>query len=435
MTKLKSFTSFLTTILVLFLSDSAQSCSMYKISMNGKTMLGSNYDAYYLTTRIWFENGTKTGDYGAVFTGGRIDRENKIAPQSGMNEFGLAFTQAAVHSKELTGITNRKTISNITTYFKDILHKCRTVEEVKDYINQYDHSNFSAVFLYTDKSGKYLIVEPDTIIEGNDPKYVLSNFCPSQTPDLSIIKMKKYTNGIAFLKNKIDTTIGFCTALSDTMHVCRKKIGDGTLLTSIWDVNAGITYLYFYHDYKHLVQFNLKDELAKGNHALEIPTLFPPNAEYEKLIDFKIPQNSSAIQLFFIFCGGLFLFSSIFFIISFFRNRKAQKGIKNHFNKIKVLLSLMSTILLYYIFVLATNELIFYYPAPYKDATFSLLNIAAYIPFLILLLTVLLLRINLKIFKENAWSNFSKWIFAINNLTYLTLIILFAYWGLFNIFS
>ena len=435
MTKIKSLTALLTTMLILLFTDNVTSCSMYKITVNGKTMLGSNYDAYYLTTRIWFENGTKTGDYGVVFTGGRIDGENNIAPQSGMNEFGLAFTQAAVHSKELTGATNKKTIDNTTTYLKDILHKCKTVEEVKDYINQYDHSNFSAVFLYTDKSGKYLIVEPDTMIMGNDPKYVLSNFCPSTTTDLNDVKLVRYRNGVEFLKNKIDTTIEFCTALSDTMHVCRKKIGDGTLLTSIWDLNAGITYLYFYHDYKHLVQFNLKDELAKGDHALEIPMLFPTNAEYEKLINFKIPQNSSSIQLFFIFCSGLFLFSLLFFLISFFKNRKPETEIKGHFNIIKLLLSLVSVILLYYVFALATNELIFYFPAPYKDATFSLLNVAAYIPFLMLLLIVPLFRINLKVFKENVWRSFSKWLFVINNLTYLTLIVLFAYWGLFNIFN
>ncbi len=431
MTILKS----LTTFLLLLLADQANSCSLYKITVNGKTMLGSNYDAYYLNTRIWFENGTKPGDYGVVFTGGRLDEENKIAPQSGMNEFGLAFTQAAVPEQELTTFSNKKQITNRTTYLSDILHKCKNIEEVQAYINQYNHSTVSAVFLYTDKSGKYLIVEPDTMIIGNDPNYVLSNFCPSKTADLNLVKWARYRNGVAFLKNKIDTTIEFCTALSDTMHVCRKKIGDGTLLTSIWDINAGITYLYFYHDYKHLIQFNLKDELAKGDHALEIPTLFPPNAEYEKLINFKIPQNSSAIQLFFMFCAGLFLFSSLFFLITFFRNRKSKAGIKTPFNKIKLLLSLLSVILLYYVFVLATNDGIFYFPAPYKDYKPSLLNIAAYIPFLMLLLIIPLLRINLKVFKENVWRNFSKWLFAVNNLSYLVLIILFAYWGLFNVFN
>jgi hypothetical protein len=397
-------------------------------------MLGSNYDAFYLTTKIWFENGTKSGDYGCVFTGGRIDAENKTAPQSGMNEMGLAFTQAAIHNNRQTRLSDLKIISNLTTYLKDILHKCKNIEEVKDYISKHEHSNLSSVFLYTDRSGRYLIVEPDTMIIGSDPKYVLSNFCPSTT-NTSEVKITRYRNGIEFLKNKIDTSVRFCAALSDTMHVCRKKIGDGTLLTSIWDVAAGITYLYFYHDYKHLVQFNLKQELVKGDHSFEVPALFPPNVEYDQFINFKIPQNSPAIQLFFLFCCGLFVFSLFFFLISFLKNRKRKNQARKPFNKVRLLLSFISIVLLYYLFILATNELIFYFPAPYKEPVFSLLNVAAYIPFLMFPLIIYSLRINRKIFKEDLWPKFSKWLFVLNNLSYLTLMVLFAYWGLFNIFN
>ena len=97
-----------------------------------------------------------------------------------------------------------------------------------------------------------------------------------------ISRQQQYVNGTAFLKNKIDSSVAFCTALSDTMHVCRKKHGDGTLLTSISDLNDGFTYLYFYHDYSHRVKINLKEELAKGNHSVEITSLFPPNEEFKK---------------------------------------------------------------------------------------------------------------------------------------------------------
>ena len=60
------------------------------------------------------------------------------------------------------------------------------------------------------------------------------------------------------------------------MHVCREKIGDGTLLTIIRDLNEGEIYLYFYHDFQYLVTFNLKTELAKGDHVYEILHFFLP---------------------------------------------------------------------------------------------------------------------------------------------------------------
>lgn len=101
-----------------------------------------------------------------------------------MNEMGLAFVRSASYHLAQENFANRKTISNPTMYLKDILHTCKSVEDVKEYISQYDHSYFiEDVFIYVDKSGKYLIVEPYSLTIGNEPSYVISNFCPSITPE------------------------------------------------------------------------------------------------------------------------------------------------------------------------------------------------------------------------------------------------------------
>ncbi len=415
------------TIIIILSNYNVFPCSTYKVTVNGSTRYGINYDTWFNYPRIWFE----TNDYGAVFSGANNQGADGFSPQSGMNAFGLSFGTLATPTPDNgTPSPNKKQITSRANYLKDILHSCKTVDEVKAYIEQYDHSLLANdVFIYTDKSGKYLIVEPFKLTFGNDDKYVLANFCPSTITDFSTIKQPRYINGTAFLKNKIDTSLAFCTALSDTMHVCRKKIGDGTLLTSIYDLNKGVVHLYFYHDYKNQVQFDLKDELAKGNHSLEIPSLFPQNKEYQKLLDFKTPLNSVAVDWFLRFCLLLFLISAVYFFVSYFRNRNLK------YAPYKLLLSVFGFIMLYYVFVLATEINIFYFPAPYKGYKLSMLDITSYIPFLTLLIIIPLLVINKKVFAENLWPNFSKWLFAINNLTYLILIILFAYWGLYNIFN
>lgn len=391
-------------------------------------MVGSNYDTWLETPRIWFE----TNGYGTAFTGARLDGANGFAPQTALNEVGLAFvTLATATPNNGRPSPNKKQITSRTNYLKDILHRCRTVDEVKSYIDQFDHSSLSKdVFLYVDKTGKYLIVEPYITTLGNDSKYVLANFCPSTVADLSTIKQVRYMNGTAFLRNKIDSSVAFCTALSDTMHVCRKKHGDGTLLTSVLDLDQGITYLYFYHDYNHQVKFYLKEELRKGNHFIEIPPLFPPNEELEKLSAFKTPSNSLAINLFLRFCVGLFFVSAFFFLISYF---KARESIA--FAYVQLLLVPLSLVILFYMFVLVRVENIYYFPAPYTDTSFSMVSVASYIPFLILLLIIPLLSINRKVISGDTWNFFSKWLFTLNNLCYMILIILFAYWGLYNVFN
>ncbi|RZJ69598.1 hypothetical protein [Flavobacterium sp.] len=405
---------------------------MYKITLGDKTIVGTNFDAYYTSPRIWFEIAPKPGTYGAGFSGGRISGVNGFAPQSGMNEAGLSFSRLATATpqKNIVDMRHKKNISNECSYLKDILHTCKSIEEVRKYISQYDHSFFKEdVFIYIEKSGKYLIVEPYTLTIGNDANYVLSNFCPSVTDAAYANKLDRYRKGVELLKIKVDTTSEFCKAMSDSMHVCRKKIGDGTLLSSNWNLKDGLVALYFYHDYTHSIQYNLKEELAKGDHFFEIPKLFPPNAEFQRLLNYRIPQNTPALEFFLLFCSGLFSFTSLFFLVSFIRTRKSA----SHSN-IKALFVPLGIIMTFYMFSLFRNVMIFYSPSPYKDHIFTIQNIAAYIPFLILAAIIPLCFVNRRILKTNAWSNFSKFLLTTNNLTFILLICLFCYWGLYSIF-
>lgn len=414
------------TFLLILSSKDLRSCSAYKVTVDNHTILGVNFDTWTAHPKIWFE----TRGYGSVFNGANYD-EGGLRPQSGMNEYGLAFGTLATYTppnrKEMP---NKKQIISRVNYLKDILHSCKTVEEVKAYIEQYDHGSLpNDVFIYTDKSGKYLIVEPFTITIGNENKYVLANFCPSTINDFSSIKQQRYINGVTFLKNKIDTSLAFCTALSDTMHVCRKKLGDGTLLTSIWSLSNGEVHLFFYHDYNHKVKFDLKNELAKGDHLIEISSLFPANPEYQKLLDFKTPANNNYIDKFILVCFMLFLFSILYFVIDYFRNRKTK------YSYCKLLLAALSTFMAYYMSVLVREPNIFYFPAPYKSNQFILIDIASYLPFLILLLIIPLVTININVIKKNLWQTFSKLLFTLNNFAYIILIVLFFYWGLYDVIN
>jgi cytochrome c oxidase subunit IV len=399
---------------------------MYKVTKNGKTMVGCNEDAWRTTPHIWFEIDNKKAPFGAAFTGSRFDGKNGYAPQSGMNEHGLVYSRLASYYPENKNYNfkNRLEISNPTQYLKDILHNCKTVEDVKKYIEKYNHSYFlEDVFIYIDKSGKYIVVEPYKIISGNDASYVLSNFCPSITSKDDAFKLKRYQNGVLFLNKKLETDLEFCQKLSDTMHVCREKIGDGTLLTSIWDATNGTVNLYFYHKYNKTIQFNIKEELAKGNHIIKVDSLFPKNTEFEKLASYQVPHNNDTIRFILLFFGLFFISSSIYFLINYFKNRKMDK-----YNRIKILLIPFSIILFYYMYVLNTNVNIYYFASPYKSSFSSLISLTSYLPYVLLLIIFPLIRINFKLIKEKLWTTFSLVILSLNSLLYLILIGFFVYW-------
>lgn len=315
------------------------------------------------------------------------------------------------------------------------MQNCNTVEDVRSYAIKFNRPFNGGVLFFADKFGKYLVMEPDTITIGNDAKYIIANFCPSTTSHKHKLNFDRYKRGDDFLLNHTnDTSSNYCLALVDTMHECRNKIGDGTMYSFIADLEEGNLSLYFYHDFKHTKEFNLKMELAKGNHSFEMLDIFPPNTDYKRLIDFKTPQNNGAMRLFLIFCEVLFSFSALFFLIIFLRNKKSKSQVNNTNPKIKLLLFAVSVMLLYYANTLSNNQAIFYFPSPYHDWKFSMLNIAAYIPFLMLIIIVPLITQNIKVLKGTTWATFYKYLFTLNNLTYLILIFLFAYWKLYNVF-
>ena len=412
--------------LVLLLSfHVGDSCSMYKVTKNGKTMVGCNEDAWRTTSHIWFEVG-QNKQYGAAFTGSRWDGENGYAPQSGMNEHGLVFSRLASYHPEIntSKFNNRIKITNPTRYLKEILHSCKTVEEVKKFIERYDQRYFlEDVFIYIEQSGKYIIIEPYKILSGNDAQYVLSNFCPSITSKAAANKLERYKNGASFLTTKIETDLDFCRKLSDTMHVCRAKIGDGTLLTSIWNSANGLVNLYFYHNYDKTIQFNIKEELAKGNHIFKIDTLFPKNLEFDQLASYQTPQNNNTIRAFLMISGLFFALSSVYFLINYILYRKKDK-----FNVLKILFFPFGIMMFYYMYVLCTNVNIFYFESPYKSLAYPIISLTSYLPYVLLVIIVPMVGFNFKLIKQKFWNTFSTAMLSLNSLLYLILIGFFIYW-------
>jgi hypothetical protein len=389
---------------------------MYKITLFGKTFVGNNEDYWNPNALIWFET-AKTKQYGSLFVG--ID--NMFA-QGGMNEKGLVFDGFSLSNSSYPPKPNK--LKYYPELQKDVLKKCETINEVYDFLYKYDLSVIRAMFLFVDKTGSYLIVEPDTMIKGNDANYVLSNFCPSKTTDLNSVKIPFYQKGRKMLDTKVDTSLAYLRSLSDTLHQDWKGMG-GTVYTTIYDVIEGKIFVYLYHDYNHQVSINLKNELAKGDHVLEMASLFPLNPKYEKLKSYNTLFNNDGLLSVFIFCAVVFIFSSLFFSIVFFRNRKNTNNSNTNYSKVKLVLVAVDMILLYYVVTLVGNERIFFFPVRFM---------VSYIPFLILLLIIPMLSWNFKVYNQRSWTKFSTFLFALNNLSYLTLLVLFFYWLSYRIF-
>jgi len=277
-------------------------CSMFKITLYGKTMVGNNEDFWNPNTYMWTEQG-KNQEYGAIYFG----YEN-FWPQGGINQAGLAFDGFA---EEYLAI--RDTLGKLplkSDFIKEIMKTCASVDQVRIYLKLYNLSGLErGMLFFVDKTGKYLIVEGDSLIIGTREYYTLSNFYPSLTPDENKVPIAFYQKGRKLLESRRDTSISFCSSVSDTMRQ-EKEWGGGTMYTTIYDLNEGIIYLYHFRDFDHVLKFDINLELEKNNYTRFIPDLFPENKtaqdylnnynsihkELEQLKDESIIKDSSLIS-------------------------------------------------------------------------------------------------------------------------------------------
>jgi len=401
---------------------------MYKLTFDGKTMVGNNEDAWRTTPHIWFET-RKNDKFGCCFTGSRAIGQNKYAAQSGINEYGLTFSRLTAYHPQMIDpdFEKKEKINEPDLFLMNVLHSCKNVDEVYAFFERFDHSCFlHDVFVYVEPSGKYLVVEPYKLKVGTDPHFVQSNFCPSITVEEIRRKQPRYRNGIDLLRTKIDTSLSFCTQVSNDMHVCRDKIGDGTLLTTIWDTKNRSMHLYFYHDYTTRVSFDLMEELSKGDHQFKISSLFPTNTGFEQLKSYVTPFNTPTLRIALALLGLFFFLSSLFFASALF-HVEAAKGLRS----LKVGLSIVLLTAFWYMFVLTTNIEVFYFSAPYTHYSSSLISISSFIPYLILICILAVLWLHWRKNSFNSWSKISKVVLTVNSAALIGTIIGFLYWGLF----
>jgi tetratricopeptide (TPR) repeat protein len=290
MKKKKIIVTILTILIFGFiLIPNALCCSMFKLTIYGKTMVGNNEDFWNPNTRIWFEQG-KANEYGAVYVG-----YDNFWPQGGMNQAGLVFDGFSMDYLVINDTLGKKSLG--ANFLKDIMKKCTVVDDVKKYLSQYSLQGLeTSMFLFIDKTGKYLVVEGDSLIIGNNQSYVLSNFYPSQIKEESEIDIPFYHKGKRLLESKKDTSISFCSSVMDTMHQ-ERDWGGGTMYTTIYDLKEGTIYLYYFRDYTHFVKFNLNQELKKNDYSLIIPELFPENKKGHDFIN-NYNAISNELELF-----------------------------------------------------------------------------------------------------------------------------------------
>ncbi|MBK8613944.1 MAG: hypothetical protein IPN85_10705 [Flavobacteriales bacterium] len=275
--------------LLLCLPLITEACTAFKVTRDGRTIVGNNEDAWSVNAQVRFEQG-REGGYGAIYFGhyGGLPFRPMV-DQLGMNEAGLVFDGLGVQTKEAAPIPGRKQLP-FTELMPLVMRNCATVREAADLLRTYDLSWLTHAMLFlVDRNGDHLIVEADTMILGRDPSFALGNWRMSTCTDPDAIPIPRLQKGRALLAAGADTTLERGVEVLHSMIACRKKMGEGTLFSTLFDTEKGNVDLWFYHDFGTKVTFNLKEELTKGDRVIPMVSLFTPSSEYAALQRYITP--------------------------------------------------------------------------------------------------------------------------------------------------
>jgi hypothetical protein len=405
------------------------SCSMCKITSNGKTIVGNNEDTWRVGSRIWFEKAVN-GNYGSAYVG----LPNGF-PQGGMNEAGLAFDGFTVYPRILKPVPGKAAITSPAKFLKELMQTCSTVEEVAAFAKKYDRSVFNhSMLLFVDKLGKYLVMEVDTLIMGSNSTYILSNFCPSQTRPEDV-KIGRYLKGKAFVNRYVPVAdLEYTARLMDTMHECRNKIGDGTSYTTIYDLTTGVVDLYFFHDFKQKVSLNIRAELSRPDHTYEMLSLFSANDEYERFLLYKTPFNNRSIRVAMASATLFLVLSAVFWGLVFLLNLFRQRTVRSAMRYYYLLFVFINLVIAYFIQLLLKNEPAFYFDSPYQFGSSIWINAMAYVPLALLTGIIPLVFFLFKRMRTRTPPMFFVVLLTINVLVYTAFLAATAYWHMINIF-
>jgi len=246
-------------------------CSMYKLTKNGKTIVGNNEDYISPNSQFWFEKGT-ANTFGVMYMG----LLNNFA-QGAINEKGLVFDGFWEPYLEIKNTEDKIEIP-IQAALKKVMQTMTSVEEVQSYLNTINLNSLqNGQLVFVDKSGTYLIIEGDEMLVGDEDEKTFSNFYYSQIETIDDVSLPYFQKGQEFInRTQQSQTLDYCSEAM--LNFAQFRIAP-TQYTTVYDLDKLIIRVHLFQDFSNYIELDLEKELKKGNHRTMIADLFPDNSK------------------------------------------------------------------------------------------------------------------------------------------------------------
>ncbi len=243
----------------------ATACTIFRITLNGRTYMGNNEAWNDPATKVWFlpaeeRGGTKV--HGRVIFGYR----NGYA-QGGMNDQGLCYDWVAGYTDTQWAADPAKQ-DYAGNFGEKVLEEAGTVDEAIALYERYNVADLSmARTLLVDATGASAVIG---FREG--VFFVERSSGPCQTLGWEEQATQKRLEAMVAQATS-DAKAQDILAMAGALSACRQSGAYTTYYSNIYDPSAGEVWVYQYGDDAQPVAFNLKEELAKGAHYYDLPAV------------------------------------------------------------------------------------------------------------------------------------------------------------------
>jgi hypothetical protein len=254
-------------IIILFSAGPSDGCTIIMVAKGKIVLAGNNEDWRNPKTKVWFVPASN-GEYGRVCVG-----FDNLYAQGGMNDQGLFIDANALSPTGWKPEEDKPSFQG--ALIDSILAKCATVEDTIAFCDKYNIRGLAqARFPIADRSGASMVVEygqgkvqyvKKTGIYQIATNFVITNVKGKTYP------CTRYMVADKMLKNAKDVSLDLVRGVLSATH---QEGQYPTVYSNICDLKNGIIYLYNFHNFEEVVQFNLAEELKKGRKVYDIPSLF-----------------------------------------------------------------------------------------------------------------------------------------------------------------
>jgi hypothetical protein len=154
----------------------------------------------------------------------------------------------------------------------EILAECGTVEQAVALADRYFFKMLEQGCLFLgDRSGESAIIEGKTVLRKSGRYQILSNFYQSQAEPGAYL-CERYNLAAGMLEESKEISIDLFRRVLAATH---QESTSQTVYSLIYDLKAGIIYLYHFHNYANVKVIDPAEHWKRGTHAYALPSLFP----------------------------------------------------------------------------------------------------------------------------------------------------------------